>query len=97
MIRRIAITAIIAAFVGLLGFLFLPWRPAIALIKHPAQASFTAESIAKGEVLSAGPGILSADLGNTPHNHSECAARLAVSDPKWVQAACTGVLLSAVC
>ena len=53
MSRRIAITVIVAAFVGLLGFLFLAWRPAIAPIKHPDQASFTAESIARGEVLSA--------------------------------------------
>jgi mono/diheme cytochrome c family protein len=53
MTRRIAIAVITTAFFGLLGFVFLSWRPAIAPIARPGPASFTAESIAKGEVLSA--------------------------------------------
>jgi mono/diheme cytochrome c family protein len=53
MIRRIAIAVLTAAVVGLLGFGFLSWRPAIAPIERPNPASFTAESIAKGEFLSA--------------------------------------------
>ncbi|MCU1338757.1 MAG: Gluconate 2-dehydrogenase (acceptor) [Bryobacterales bacterium] len=53
MIRRSAIAVIVVAFLGLLGFVFLSRRPAIAPIERPNPASFTAESIAKGEVLSA--------------------------------------------
>jgi mono/diheme cytochrome c family protein len=53
MIRRIAIALIAAAFFGLLGFVFVSWRPAIAPIESPNAASFTAESVAKGEALAA--------------------------------------------
>jgi mono/diheme cytochrome c family protein len=53
MIRRIAIPVTIIVLIGLVGFLFLSWRPAIAPIERPNPASFTAESIAKGELLSA--------------------------------------------
>ena len=51
MIRRILIPVLIIAFVGALGFAALAWRPAIAPIERPNPARFTAESIAKGEVL----------------------------------------------
>ena len=53
MIRRMAIALIAAAFFGLLGFVFVSWRPAIAPIESPNAASFTAESVAKGEALAA--------------------------------------------
>ena len=53
MIRRTVIVVIAAAFLGLLGFVFLSWRPAIAPIERPNPASFTAESISKGKVLAA--------------------------------------------
>jgi mono/diheme cytochrome c family protein len=53
MIRRIAIAVVALAFVGLVGFSFLSWRPAIAPIERSSPASFSSESIAKGEVLSA--------------------------------------------
>lgn len=53
MIRRIAIVAIAAALLGLLGFVLLAWRPAITPIERSNSASFTAESIVKGEALSA--------------------------------------------
>jgi mono/diheme cytochrome c family protein len=54
MIRRIAIAILAVGFVGLAGFFFLAWRPAIAPIARPTPASFSAESIAQGENLSAG-------------------------------------------
>jgi hypothetical protein len=38
MSRRIAITVIVAAFVGLLGFLFLAWRPDIVSHATPDRA-----------------------------------------------------------
>jgi mono/diheme cytochrome c family protein len=53
MIRRVAIVVIAAAFFGLLGTVLLSWRPAIAPIERPNPTSFSVESIAKGEVLSA--------------------------------------------
>ena len=53
MIRRIAIPVTIIVLIGLVGFVSLSWRPAIAPIERPNPASFTAESIAKGELLSA--------------------------------------------
>ena len=53
MIRRIAIVIVAAALLGLLGFLVLAWRPAIAPIEPPTLASFPAESIAKGATLAA--------------------------------------------
>jgi mono/diheme cytochrome c family protein len=53
MMRRVAMVMIAAAMLGLLCFLFLAWRPAISPIQRPNAASFTAESIAKGELLSA--------------------------------------------
>jgi mono/diheme cytochrome c family protein len=52
-IRRVAIVVIVAAFFGLLGFVFLSRRPPIAPIEPPNPGSFTAESITKGKVLSA--------------------------------------------
>ncbi len=51
MIRRIAIAAAALAFLGLLVFSLLSWRAAIAPIERPNPASFSAESIAKGEIL----------------------------------------------
>jgi hypothetical protein len=53
MIRRIAIAVAALAFLGLLGFSLLSWRAAIAPIEGPNPASFSAESVAKGEVLAA--------------------------------------------
>jgi mono/diheme cytochrome c family protein len=53
MVRRIALTMIALAVLGLLGFFLLAWQPAIAPIEPPNPASFPAESIAKGEILAA--------------------------------------------
>ena len=53
MIRRIAIAVAAFVFFGLLGFSLLSWRAAIAPIERPNPASFTAESVARGEVLAA--------------------------------------------
>src|SRR5580658_8046275 len=53
MIRRIAIAVVALAFLGLLGFSLLSWRAATAPIERPNASSFTAESIANGEVLAA--------------------------------------------
>src|ERR1700678_407644 len=53
MIRRIAMGVAALFFLGLLGFCLLSWRAAIDPIERPNPASFTAESIAKGEVLAA--------------------------------------------
>jgi len=52
-IRRIAIAVAAFVFFGLLGFSLLSWRAAIAPIERPNPASFTAESVARGEVLAA--------------------------------------------
>ena len=53
MIRRIAVPVLTLVLIGLVGFCILSWRPAIAPIERPNPASFTAGSIAKGEILSA--------------------------------------------
>ena len=53
MIRRIAVAAVALTFLGLLVFSSLSWRAAIAPIERPHPASFSAESVAKGEVLAA--------------------------------------------
>src|SRR5271170_8232799 len=53
MIRRIAIPVLALAFLGLLGFSLLSWRADLAPIEPPNPASFSAESIARGEVLAA--------------------------------------------
>jgi mono/diheme cytochrome c family protein len=53
MIRRITTAVAALAFLGLLGFCLLSWRAAIAPIERPNPASFSAESVAKGEVLAA--------------------------------------------
>ena len=53
MIRRIAIAVAALVFLGLLGFFLLSWRAAIAPIARPNPASFSAESVARGEVLAA--------------------------------------------
>jgi hypothetical protein len=37
---RIAIAIVAAAVLGLMGFFFLAWRPAIAPIEPPTAASF---------------------------------------------------------
>ncbi len=50
---RIAIAIVAAAVLGLMGFFFLAWRPAIARIEPPTAASFPVDSIAKGEILAA--------------------------------------------
>jgi len=54
MIRKISIAAVAIALIGLVGFCILAWRPAIApLERRPDPASFRAEAIARGEILSA--------------------------------------------
>ncbi len=54
MSRKISITAVAIALIGLVGFCILAWRPAIAPLERSTDpASFSAESIAKGEILSA--------------------------------------------
>ena len=51
MLKRVVISVAAVGVLGLLGFFALAWRPAIAPIDLPAKASFSAELIAKGEVL----------------------------------------------
>ena len=53
MIRRIAITILAMAFLGLASVLLLSWRRVIPPIERPAPGSFSAESIAHGEALAA--------------------------------------------
>lgn len=53
MIRRVAIAIVAAAVLGMTVFFLLAWRPAIAPIAPPTPASFSADSIAKGEILAA--------------------------------------------
>src|SRR4029077_17278890 len=53
MIRRVAIGVVALVFLGLLGFSLLSWRAAIAPIERPNAASFTSESVTRGEVLAA--------------------------------------------
>ena len=63
MIRRIAVAVVALAFLGLLGFSWLSWRAPIAPIAPPSPASFSAESIAKGEVLAAEGHCVSCHIG----------------------------------
>jgi mono/diheme cytochrome c family protein len=51
MLKRIVIGVAGLGVLGLLGFLGLAWRPPIAPIDPPAQTSFPAELIARGQVL----------------------------------------------
>jgi mono/diheme cytochrome c family protein len=51
MIRRIAIGVVAFVFLGLLVFSLMSWRAAIAPIERPNPASFTSESVARGEIL----------------------------------------------
>ncbi len=51
MLKRIAIAVVGVGAVCLLGFFALAWRPAVAPIDPPEQASFPPDLIAKGEVL----------------------------------------------
>ena len=53
MIRRIGVAILVMAFVGTGGVLLLSRRQAIAPMEPPARASFSAESIARGETLAA--------------------------------------------
>jgi mono/diheme cytochrome c family protein len=53
MIRRIAIAVAALLLLGVVGFFLVCWRPAITSIERPNPASFTAESVAKGEALAA--------------------------------------------
>ena len=53
MIRHLAIAAAVSLLLGLVGFFVVCWRPSIAPIERPNPTSFTAESVAKGEVLAA--------------------------------------------
>src|ERR1700730_7770541 len=50
-LKRVVISVAAVGVLGLLGFFALAWRPSIAPIDLPAKASFSAELIAKGEVL----------------------------------------------
>ena len=52
-IRRIAVAVTTVVCIGLLGFFILSWRSAIAPIERPNPASFSPESVAKGESLAA--------------------------------------------
>lgn len=52
-IRRIAVAVVAVACVGLIGFLILSWRSAITPIERPNPATFSHESVAKGEALAA--------------------------------------------
>lgn len=63
MIRRIAVAVVALVFLGLLGFSWLSWRAAIAPIERPNPASFTAESVAKGEVIAAEGHCVSCHIG----------------------------------
>jgi hypothetical protein len=49
--RRIAIAVAALVFLGLLVFSLLSWRTPIAPVERPNPASFTAQSVARGEVL----------------------------------------------
>jgi mono/diheme cytochrome c family protein len=51
MLKRIVVGIVGIAVLGLVGFLALAWRPAIAPIDPPAKANFPAELVAKGQVL----------------------------------------------
>jgi mono/diheme cytochrome c family protein len=53
MMRRISIAVVAAVFLGLSGVWILSLRRAIAPLEPPGQASFSAESVARGEVLAA--------------------------------------------
>jgi mono/diheme cytochrome c family protein len=53
MIRRISIAILVAACFMLAGLLLLARRPAIATAERPVPESFSADSIAQGEVLAA--------------------------------------------
>ncbi len=50
-LRHIVVGIVVVGFAGLLGFLALAWRPAIAPIQPPAKDSFPAALVAKGKVL----------------------------------------------
>ncbi len=53
MIRHLATAAAVSLLLGIVVFFVVCWRPSIAPIERPNPTSFTAESVAKGEVLSA--------------------------------------------
>jgi hypothetical protein len=53
MVRRIVISILAVAFLGLAGFLLLSWRRVIPPTERPAPESFSAESVARGEALAA--------------------------------------------
>ena len=53
MVRRIAIALVALVILGLLGAFLISLRPAIASIERPNPASFTVESVARGEILAA--------------------------------------------
>ena len=53
MIRRVATVVGALLVFGLVSFSMLSWRSTIAPIERPNPASFTAESVARGEVLAA--------------------------------------------
>lgn len=50
-LRHIVVGVVVVGFAGLLGFLALAWRPAIAPIQPPARDSFPAALVAKGKIL----------------------------------------------
>jgi hypothetical protein len=62
MARRIAIGVVALVFLGLVGYSLFSWRAAIAPIERPNPKSFTAESIARGEVLAAAGHCLSCHI-----------------------------------
>lgn len=52
-VGRRAIAFIAAAFLAVIGFVYLSWRHAIAPIERPDPAMFSSESVARGEALAA--------------------------------------------
>lgn len=50
-LRHIVVGIVVVGFAGLLGFLALAWRPAIAPIQPPARDSFPAALVAKSKIL----------------------------------------------
>lgn len=51
--RTVGRIAVAAALLGLIGFVFISWRPAIAPIERPDPAMFSPELVAAGEALAA--------------------------------------------
>jgi mono/diheme cytochrome c family protein len=77
-IRRISIATLVTACFVLAGFLLLAWRPGIAPIERPAPTSFSAASIARGQVLAAEGHCASC---HTAHDAEPLAGGYAMNTP----------------